>query len=303
MKDYYFNVATPDDDIGHSTNVGDCAHASAPSSKLYAVRSNDEGMQWLRDNKDKYDVINVSLASTRDWFERLADLNKIIVSASGNWGDEHEVTFPARDPYTIAIGAWWWRHENEDGGAVASYSNGGPNLDAVAPTGIEVMTDDGDTMSFSGTSAASPYATGMLACWIQWRKEHNLPVPTLEEARTFIHENCKDVDEEGFENKSGHGLFVMPSVESLEKNLPETEPEPSPEPETNPDDEGGNDNVAQTKVIYQEEVVKTTVQNTEVDAVIQDGTTYVPIREVAELLGLEVTYDNETKNTVLKKAD
>jgi N-acetylmuramoyl-L-alanine amidase len=48
---------------------------------------------------------------------------------------------------------------------------------------------------------------------------------TPEEARTFIHDNCKDIEAEGFDYASGHGLFCLP--EEMEVNMPKIYISPS----------------------------------------------------------------------------
>jgi cell division protein FtsN len=59
----------------------------------------------------------------------------------------------------------------------------------------------------------------MLACYIQWRKEHGLTKLTQKEARDFVVLNCIDLHEKGFDYATGYGLFVMPKLEDLEKTL------------------------------------------------------------------------------------
>jgi|GEM_PF-1652044 len=218
MKSYYFNIGKDKGSVGHSTNVGYSAHTSALNSKIIALnaKSNfDESFEWLKNNKDKYDIINISLAgiggSTTPKYEKLRELNKIILCASGNDAYEDKISYPANYYFTISIGAWSWKQDSIHG-----YSNSSSNLDALSNSGIYMLRDDGYIWSIQGTSFSSPFACGQLACYIQWRNEHDLPKLTPEEAKQFIHSNCVDIEKT---ERDGHGLFVMPDLKTLEKTL------------------------------------------------------------------------------------
>jgi len=50
----------------------------------------------------------------------------------------------------------------------------------------------------------------------------------------FIQENVIEIDEEGYNRKTGHGLFKLPDVYELEDRLKDPEPDPEPKPEPNP---------------------------------------------------------------------
>jgi Subtilase family/SPOR domain len=239
MKDYYANVGRKADGVDHSTNVGYSAHTAAPGTKIYALdakRDFDEAFEWLTAHKAEIDVINISLAgiagSTTSKYQALKSLGIPVVCASGNDSYDDKISYPANYDFTIGIGAYAWRNDN-----VAYYSNGGADLDAVAPSGIYMLRDDGHVFAVNGTSFASPFACGLLACYIQWRNEHGLPKLSPEGARQFIHDNCIDIREKGFDYASGYGLFCLP------KEVPtpvEVKPEPVPskpaEPAPNPTD-------------------------------------------------------------------
>src|SRR5690606_36409622 len=63
--------------------------------------------------------------------------------------------------------------------------------------------------NFNGTSAASPAAVGMLACYAQYLLANGRKL-TRAEARKFINENCIDINAKGRDDESGHGLFCLP---------------------------------------------------------------------------------------------
>ena len=222
MKDYYFDALGTQSKIGHATNVGYSVHVSAPGAKIFMVsgtHSSAKALEWIKQNAKDIDLINISLAglkgSTTPKYLELESLGIPVICASGNDYYDDKISYPAQYPFTIGIGAWQWNSDH-----VAYYSNGGADLDAVTPSSINMLDDDGKTWSVSGTSFASPFACGMLACYIQWRKENKLPKLTPKEAREFIHKNCIDVEDEGFDYESGHGLFYMPEIPKI------TPPEP-----------------------------------------------------------------------------
>lgn len=275
MKDYYFNFLDNQGSIGHSTNVGYSAHTSAPSSKILAFdakRDFDEAFEWLKNNKDKYDIINISLAgiggSTTPQYEKLKELNKIILAASGNDAYNDKISYPANYDFIISIGAWAWKQDY-----VSSYSNGSENLDAVSPSGIYMLRDDGYIWQVQGTSFASPFACGMLACYIQWRNEHGLSKLTPEEAFEFIHSNCKDVEDVGFDFESGNGLFRLPSLEKLNQELikpQQPEPTPPSTPSTpTPEQHKGDDKLPtqeKKKLYHVQTIPSAKLENAELEA-------------------------------------
>lgn len=120
------------------------------------------------------DVLNMSISHTEPeiifpttaWdnaFQYAFDAGLIMVAAAGNDGKrlpEDDNPRPAtRTPGTITVGAL-------DGANQAkSYSNYGSSLNVWAPTDIPVIPDANNPFgtSFSGTSAAAPFVSGVMA--------------------------------------------------------------------------------------------------------------------------------------------
>lgn len=232
MKDFHKDVLGTEKEIGHGTNVGYTAYVAGPGVRVLAFNHSwhsDEAYNWIKDHKDEIDLINVSLAGIAGMpapaFLKYEELGIPMICASGNDGYEDRVSYPANYDFTISIGAWNWRDKGAFSNDVAGYSNGGTDQDAVAPSGIHMITDEGYIFSQDGTSFAAPFACGMLACYIQLRKEKGYPKMAPEEVRSFIHKNAVDVREPGFDNKSGWGLFTMPSeipvLEAIKKPVAE----------------------------------------------------------------------------------
>lgn len=191
----------------HSTKVIRVLHEVTPKARIISLpyigpattEDKRASIQWLMDNRERIDIINCSFHEwENDIFKRLKDLGIPIVCAAGNQGGS--VNFPAKLPWTIAVGAL---EEYRD--AVAGYSNKGSEVDCLGYTKVSIpTTKPGQPMEFSGTSASAPMVAGMLALigkLDRWR------------AHDSIEQNCIDYYEEGHDWGSGYGLFVLPKME------------------------------------------------------------------------------------------
>ncbi|MBU8908480.1 S8 family peptidase [Desertibacillus haloalkaliphilus] len=204
-------------EIGHNTHVCSIVREFAPKARIISMpwfgSGKEEMAQWIVDND--VDIVNCSFTATRPTYELideyLSGLNIPLVCSSGNQ-DNDRISFPARFDWTIAVGAYQKRW-----GHVAGYSNRGEMLDAVAFTDINVPNPNNKQngyMSFGGTSASAPAVCGMLACYMSALGEKL----NTDQARRFIHDNCIDKYEEGFDTRSGHGLFILPDVPEMKEN-------------------------------------------------------------------------------------
>ncbi|MBR5728585.1 MAG: S8 family serine peptidase [Prevotella sp.] len=135
----------------------------------------------------------------------------VVVCSSGNSSSSNGVSFPANMSNTIAVGAI------DKNGDVWSYSNGGEDLDIVAPSGdnsiyADVVTTDrtapngynpaGNYMSnFGGTSAACPQVAGVVALMLSAN-----PNLTASQVRTVLRNTARDVNSYGFDYATGCGL-------------------------------------------------------------------------------------------------
>lgn len=177
----------PQDDNGHGTHVAGTVAATddaigvvgvAPRALLYPVKVLDrwgsgllsdlvEGMRWCAENRMQ--VVNMSFGTTQDSrtlreaVRRLRDAGAVIVAAAGNEGPPGEgqrssVTYPARYPEVIAVGAV------DEQGRTARFSSRGPEVDVAAPgVGIPSTWPGRRYRSLSGTSMAAPHVSGVAA--------------------------------------------------------------------------------------------------------------------------------------------
>lgn len=226
----------------HNMNVCSVVREVAPECRIVSMPwmggIKKEIIDWIIKHKEEVDIVNCSFAGSIgiDEFNRLKDLDIPVVCASGNSGNKEKIAKPAVYDWTIAIGA-----KSEASGKVASYSQGGEQLDAVSYTSIYILNSKKNPFPFPGTSCSAPMTSGMLACYLSWRKENKLPRLGREEIRKFIHDNSKDMYEEGHDYKSGYGLFQLPSKIQIVEIEPIQEPpvviDPTPEQPPKPIEE------------------------------------------------------------------
>jgi serine protease len=128
----------------------------------------------------------------------------VVVCAAGN--ERSSVAYPANLGNTLAVGSEYPL------GGIWHYSNTGPELDIVAPSGygitstwsIDRMGDKGDVPGnygqFGGTSAAAPQVSGVAALILSIN-----PNLTEEEVRCRITTTAKDLGSPGRDNTFGYG--------------------------------------------------------------------------------------------------
>jgi serine protease len=233
--------------IAQATNNGEGAAGVAYSAKIMPLRVLDSagsGDSVAIAKAIRYaarhdaDVINLSLEFELDVVpseipEILAAIRfayrrgALIVAAAGN-GFGRKVAYPARADQVIAVGA------TTRSGCRSDYSNGGPDLDMVAPGGgvdseprntQELDLCDPDSASdwifqetfrgrsvqrfgmprgYEGTSMAAPHVSAIAALVIATGKLG--PEPTPDAVRTHIQATARDLGRPGFDGRYGHGL-------------------------------------------------------------------------------------------------
>lgn len=148
----------------------------------------------------------------------------LVVSASGNEGDQ-SISYPANAPGVMSVGA------TTENGCVAEYSNGGDELDIVAPGGgpdstatgesrcrrtasrnIAQVTFSGRSVSvfgipsdYEGTSMATPHVTAAAALVIATGAIGSNPSASRLEARLMS--TARDLGNRGIDRFYGAGLL------------------------------------------------------------------------------------------------
>jgi serine protease len=186
----------------------------------------------------KADIINLSLEFELDVVpseipEILAAIRfahrrgALIVAAAGN-GFGRRVAYPARADQVIAVGA------TTRSGCRSDYSNGGPDLDLVAPGGgvdaeprisqeLDVCKPNSATdwifqetfrgrsvqkfglpRGYEGTSMAAPHVSGIAALVLATGMLG--PNPSPDALQNHIEATARDLGRPGFDGRYGHGL-------------------------------------------------------------------------------------------------
>ncbi|WP_197225157.1 S8 family peptidase [Lysinibacillus sphaericus] len=213
------NVLNLTDNNGHGTHVAGIVGASdngsgaigvASSVQMYSVKLDDDegklyasdmldGLRWALENN--VDIYNASFTNSLNSPIYQAAINAayekglMIVAATGNEG-EGTVGFPAAYDNVIAVGSIG------SNGKLEYYSNYGPEVDFVAPGSVITSTSNkGDFETRSGTSMAVPFVSGVLALLMD-----EFPNQTPDWYYEALKDMSKDVEAQGFDNKSGYGL-------------------------------------------------------------------------------------------------
>ena len=206
-----------EDRHGHGSHIVGNAVRVAPNSELLIGKVMDDRgklpsnkhlakfIVWSVDNGAS--VINLSLGGPSDRIRsRVIDEaikyayenDVLIVAASGNAGTD--VFYPASHPLVLAVGAI------DHNKIPASFSNDGFELDLVAP-GVDIFSAwAGNTSRYaSGTSMAAPFVAGFAALIISDYHRKYDTFPRVDELVALIKANAKDLSENGYDTKTGHG--------------------------------------------------------------------------------------------------
>ena len=129
----------------------------------------------------------------------------------------------------------------------------------------EITNWDTEFGNFNGSSCATPVLQGLAMLVKCYYKEKFNKILTNSELFNYIRKNCIDVEEEGFDKKTGHGLFILPNInEDIEIKL---------------------------KIGSKIALVNGKVVELDVEPKIENGRTLVPIRFISEALGCKVDWD------------
>ena len=216
MKEYAIEIdpegkmSTGERVKNHNVYVTQVNHEASPGATIYVApwtHSSDEIADWLRQNPGLIDIAGASLGSpVSDAYDIFKELDIPFTASSGNDYDRNRqgVNFPADLEWAISVGAYNWKDKGPYSNDVVGYSNGGEKLDCVSLTNIHVQNEARNyVFEYTGTSTSRPWLTGMLACYIQWRKEQGLSKLTQAGVKEFVRVNCKDIRKNGRDYESG----------------------------------------------------------------------------------------------------
>jgi len=222
---------SPADDNGHGTHVAGiiCAENNdigmvgvAPEAKVMPVKVLDKngngnlldvakGIRWAISNKA--DIISMSLGApiavqqVRKAIQLAAKKGIPTFCAAGNAGLTKEVFYPSAYPETIAVGSI---NSNFDR---SNFSNTGKNLDFMAPGGQIFSTVPDDWYSvFSGTSMACPFAVGVAALLLSYKRKNKikLRLKTVDDYRKIFRKYATSIRNSDYAGKKffeGFGII------------------------------------------------------------------------------------------------
>ncbi|MGM0409251.1 MAG: S8 family serine peptidase [Bacillota bacterium] len=257
----------------HALSVGSIIKTINPSVKLYTMHLEidiEPIIIWCIDNNVR--VINMSVA-THDTDERIeqlkryADWGGIVVGASGNW-EGHSVSFPADDENSIGVSAT----NTED--------TNGEEVDITVESWWRAKQYGHDRLiGFPGTSGSAPIISGVATHYLEANPNGN-----VETFRKWLKRNSyTDIEVDG-KLEEGERFFVFPdNLEDEEINMPNE-----------------NKDVIKLYPRWSQSSGKPTyklndkVKSMDVKPFIENGRTFVPIRFVAEALGCEIEWNEET---------
>ncbi len=227
--DYVSNDADPDDSCGHGTHTSGIVGAStnntvgvagmsqakilplkalAKSTSLLSsgCSGSTAGIaQAIMDAADQgARVISMSIgggssSSMANAVNYAAGKGVILVAAAGNDGGANSIDYPGAYPNVIAVGAL------DSNKARASYSDGGPQLDIMAPGSGVISTYTGSNnttyASLSGTSMATPHVAGAIALALSCA-----PTATASQVTNALFSTADDLGAAGYDQAYGNGL-------------------------------------------------------------------------------------------------
>jgi subtilisin family serine protease len=166
-----------------------CVQSNAIEGGLFFVQ---DALRWIAvfGKQLNIDIVNMSLGGRLPWGEteciinNIMSQNIIVIAATGNNQDiennveSQYIGYPAGYPNVIAIGSLGHDVDkicNYD--IKSTFSECGENIDFCCP-GHKIVAAKAntlnDTIAFSGTSMACPYACGIIALVLRYLKNNNI---------------------------------------------------------------------------------------------------------------------------------
>ena len=265
----------------HGNQVADIIFQICPDANILVKQD----YQDPKKREKNIDIYTTSLFSISDKYEKniqaAIDFNKegaFLCCAVGNDASS-SCTGLSKYAHWISIGAC-----NLDKGKVSRvyYSSITDNIDYMSFTNLK--TNKG---LFTGTSCAAPCFASMLALVQGFFKEKIGRKLTHEELIEFIKEHTQDLDKEGFDEKTGFGIFILPDPDEIDV----TKYGKVIEQPVFDEKEPYIKMIIGNKEVY----VNGEKQLLDVAPLMKDNRAFVPVRFISENLGYQVEWNNETK--------
>lgn len=162
---------------------------------------------------DDFDVYTTSLFFASDKTkekrsQQLIDKNKILICAAGNEGSETQTPLSRLEQW-LSVGAV---HLVDGKIEIPQYSSSFDGLDFMSFSNLNVPSK---VNKIKGTSFSAPIFASMCAlvqCYFLEKTKKKL---TYNQMLQFLKVNCIDLNEKGYDNRSGYGLFVLPEPNEI----------------------------------------------------------------------------------------
>ncbi|MBQ8298678.1 MAG: S8/S53 family peptidase [Clostridia bacterium] len=212
----------PDEWSRHGTTVMDYIRQVAPEATKWAIETQgttkngvlySKGMDYLQKNAP--DILTTSFFKSSDikepkksLYTQLYDKGCFLILSAGNKDEEIEKL--AEGDMWKAVGAC--RFNNGKLKVEKDYA-AGPEMDFVSLHNLYSMWDES---KHKGTSFSAPLFAGMCAlvqCFFLKKTGKKL---SHKKMLKFVIDNCLDLEDEGRDHKTGHGLFILPDPANID---------------------------------------------------------------------------------------
>ena len=181
-----------------------------------------DGILWAIDND--VDIISMSLggpnwhSGVSDAISRAHDAGITIICATGNNKLKDKISFPAKHKSVIAVAAINRKKHH------AEFSNAGDDVD-FATGGVNIWStyvQDGKHIyaKLSGTSMATPAIAGIATLIISYNRKFGRKL-LPETVKAEIESIATDIDNKGFDDRTGFGLPVYRKSTLSRRKKPE----------------------------------------------------------------------------------
>lgn len=289
----------------HGTLVMDYIMQVAPEAYLSSVKSKEKisngrlesaAMEYLMEYKpDLIGTANhggfIDNDVCKPYYQKLYDEGCYLICSAGN--EQEEINKLAMGDLWKAVGA-------------CRYNQGKPKVEKVYVDGEEMdfvslhkLKSAYDGKVHLGTSFSYPIMMGMLAlvqCFFINKTGKKL---NNEQINRFVKDHCLDLEEEGTDEKTGYGLFILPDPESIDiKKYADNYSENKVE---NKITLTINSNMAIIEEYEGRTLLRKRITSLDSPPKIIKNRTMVPIRFIAEELGCKVTWDEANRQVIIER--
>jgi len=286
-KDYYTDNINLDSGSSrqnkHIVLVGDTIKKTKPNAEVFLLDCRkDESAKWIKENN--IDVVTMSITDTAIDMNLIRELSQetFIISSSGNAGSDGETMRDRMGKYWFQVGALDYDFDTDKFSLMSYSSWSRDEVDGATFSGIETVLG-----TFHGTSASSPLYACLILEYMENYKLRFDRKPSVNMTLDFIDRHSHNVLLEDVDSdlKLGYGLLVLPEEYHFEKIVFTFKK--------------GSSESLDTILRYKNDDVF--FEKIDDVAKIIEGRTYLPVRELSEILGLDIEWNNDERKVKIYK--